>query len=436
MSVSRRGFLGFVGSDSRAPGLAALIAARGHEALMAQAQGATQTQTGRGAGAGGQGGRGGGAGGRGGAAGQGGGRAARPAPPPGIDEIKISSNENPLGPGKHVLDAIVGKFPEAGRYPFNSTPNDGKLVEALAALNKAKPENVVLGAGSQEILKTAMYAFTSPYRHLVTASPTFENCTGIARRMGHGLREVKVDSQLKLDLEGMLTVARGAGLIFVNNPNNPTATVHGAKTITDFVERVHRISPDTVILIDEAYHEYVTDPEYATAIPLALSRPNVFVARTFSKAFGMAGMRIGYAIGQTDTVKPLARLKMPYNISVFGIASALAAIGNPQHIAAERARNTEVRTFTVKVFEELGCKAAISHGNFIFVDIGRPAADFRAACADAWVNVGRDFPPYEHNHARISMGTMAEMKRATDVFRNVLRPQAPSAGGGRRQAWF
>ena len=198
-----------------------------------------------------------------------------------------------------MLDAIIGKFPEAGRYPFNSTPNDAKLVETIAAAHKAKPENVVLGAGSQEILKTSMLAFTSPFRHLVTASPTFENCTGIARRLGFGLREVKVDSQLRLDLEGMLTVARGAGLIFVNNPNNPTATVHGAKAITDFVERVRRISPDTVILIDEAYHEYVTDPEYSTAIPLALATPNVFVARTFSKAYGMAGMRIGYAIGQT-----------------------------------------------------------------------------------------------------------------------------------------
>ena len=129
----------------------------------------------------------------------------------------------------------------------------------------------------------------------MTAAPTFENCTSLARRMGHPVHEVKVDSQFRLDLEGMLTVVRGAGLVFLNNPNNPTATVHSAKTVTDFVERVRRISPDTVILIDEAYHEYVTDPDYATAIPLALATPNVFVARTFSKAYGMAGMRIGYA---------------------------------------------------------------------------------------------------------------------------------------------
>ncbi len=121
-----------------------------------------------------------GGGGQGGRGGAGRRPAERPAPPPGIDEIRISSNENPLGPGKTVLDAIVGEFPEAGRYPFNSTPNETKLVETIAALHKAKPENVVLGAGSQEILKTAIRAFTSPFRPLVTGAPTFENCTGLA----------------------------------------------------------------------------------------------------------------------------------------------------------------------------------------------------------------------------------------------------------------
>jgi histidinol-phosphate aminotransferase len=419
MSLSRRGFLGIVGG--KADGFSGeALAARGLEAWFAEQQAAAAGQ---------QTGRGGRGGGRAGGAGQG--RGNRPAPPPGITEIKISSNENPLGPGRHVLDAIVGKFNEAGRYPFNSTPNDGKLVETLAASHKAKPENVVLGAGSQEILKCAMRAFTTPYRHLVTASPTFENCTNLARRFGHPYFEVKVDSQLKLDLEGMLTHARGAGLIFVNNPNNPTATVHGAKTIADFVERVRRIAPDTVILIDEAYHEYVTDPAYETAVPLALATPNVFVARTFSKAFGMAGMRIGYAIGQADTVKPLARLKMPYNISVFGIAAAIAAAGNTAHITAERARNTEVRNFTVKALTDLGCKVTDSQTNFVFADINRPASEFRSACADQWLSVGRDFPPYEHSHARISIGTMAEMRRAVDVFREVLRPSVPAAGGAR-----
>src|SRR5262249_58326330 len=137
-----------------------------------------------------------------------------------------------------------------------------------------------------------------------------------------------------LCLDAVLAAASNAraGLVFWHNPNNPTATVHGATTVTDMVERIRKASPDTVILIDEAYHDYVTDPSYQTAVPLALSIPNVFVARTFSKAYGMAGMRIGYAIGMADTLKPLAKLKMPYNVSVFGAAAAIASLGDPPHI--------------------------------------------------------------------------------------------------------
>ena len=408
MSVTRRGFLTSLGSprselvngmmDGR------FISARGLEAEAAEAW---QQAGGR----------------RGGAPGA---QAQGPA-----ITVKISSNENPMGPGQAVLDAIVAQFGEAGRYPFNAKMGDRKLVEGIAAQNKVKPENIVLGAGSQEILKTAVWGFTSPARHLVTASPTFENATGTARRMGHQVIEIKVDSQFRLDLEGMLTVVRGAGLVFVNNPNNPTATVHSAKTITDFVERVRRISPDTVILIDEAYHDYVTDPAYETAIPLAMATPNVFVARTFSKAYGMAGMRIGYAVGATDTIKPLARLGMPYNISVLGVAAGLAAIADTKHMDAERARNTEVRAFTQKALEDLGCRCTASQANFLFVDIGRPAAEFRAGCAAQGIGVGRDFPPFEGSHARISLGTMAEMQKAAAVFRDVLRPANGAGGGGR-----
>jgi histidinol-phosphate aminotransferase len=350
------------------------------------------------------------------------GRTPRPPLPPGVTEIRISSNENPLGPGQRVLDAIVKKFPESGRYPFNSSPSDRNLVDALAAQHKVKPDQITLGAGSQEILKSSVRAFTSPSKALVTAWPTFENPTGSAKRLGHPVKEIKVDSAFKLDLEDMIAAAPGAGLVFFNNPNNPTATVHGAKTVTDFVERVRMASPDTVILIDEAYHEYVTDASYESAIPLALATPNVFVVRTFSKAYGMAGMRIGWAIGQAATIKQVARYKMPYNVSVFGVSAALAALADPAHIDAERKRNTEVRGFTVKALDELGCKGTNSQCNFLFVNIGRPARSFRDACAKEGVSVGRDFPPFESTHARISIGTMDEMRRATDVFRAALKP--------------
>ena len=396
MLRTRRGFFDALAGE-RVTGTAAWMSARGHEAYVAELQAQ--------------------------------GRNARPPMPPGVAEIRISSNENPLGPGPKVIDAITREFPEAGRYPFNSTPGERQLAEAIAAHLKVKPENVTLGAGSQEILKNAVRAYTSPEKGLVTASPTFENPTGIARRLGHPVQEIKVDSEFRLDLAGMLAAAPGAGMVFVCNPNNPTATVHGAKTIADFVQRVRSAAPDAVILIDEAYHEYVTDPAYATAVPLALSTPNVLVSRTFSKAYGMAGMRIGYAVGQPETVRRLARFKMPYNVSNFGIVAAITALSDPAHLEAERKRNTAVRDFTVKALTDMGAKPTASQCNFLFVDIGRPASAFREGCSRAGVMVGRDFPPFQASHARISIGTMDEMRRAVDVFRDVLKPTTSSGGG-------
>jgi histidinol-phosphate aminotransferase len=391
MSVSRRGFL----RGTVVPFSGTVIAARGMEADQVEA-----TQE----------------------------RNPRSLVPPGVTEIRISSNENPLGPGKAALDAILGKFPEAGRYPFNSTPNDGALTSVIASKFKIKSANVVLGGGSQEILKNAVRAFTTPSRGLVTGAPSFENCPGVAKKLGHPIKEVKVDSLFRLDLEPMIDAAKGAGLVFLNNPNNPTATVHGAKVVADFVSRVRQVSPETVILIDEAYHDYVTDPSYQSAIPLALETPHVFVTRTFSKAYGMAGMRVGYAIGRAETIKPLEKLRMPYNVSVFGIAAAIAALGDATHIEAERERNTKVRGFTIKALDEFGCKTADSQANFLFVDVGRPAKDFRDACAKQGVVVGRDFPPFEKTHVRISIGTIEEMQKSVTVFRNVLRPASTPAG--------
>jgi histidinol-phosphate aminotransferase len=351
--------------------------------------------------------------------------------PPGVEEIRISSNENPLGPGRAVLDAMQGKFPEAGRYPFNSSPTDTALVHALADKFRAKPENIVLGAGSQELLKNAMRAWVSPQKSLVTALPTFENCTGFAKKYKLPVTEVKVDAAMRLDVEGMIAAASkgGVGLVFFNNPNNPTATVHGGKTVADMVERIRKASPSTVILIDEAYHDYVTDPSYESAVPIAMSTPNVFVG-TFSKAYGMAGVRVGYGIGMAETMKPLATLRMPYNVSVFGVIAAMTSLGDPMHIAAERARNTDVRAFAVKSLLEMGVKPADSQANFLFADIGMPAKDFRDACAKQGVMVGRDFPPFEKTHCRISIGTMPEMQKATEVFRSVLKSAMTTAASG------
>jgi histidinol-phosphate aminotransferase len=291
---------------------------------------------------------------------------------------------------------------------------------------------VVMGAGSGEILTNAVRAFTSSTRPLVTAWPSFEAPHTTAEKIGSPIKEIPLDAQLRIDIPKMIAAVKGAGLVFFCNPNNPTATVHGFTAVADFVKAVRTESPDTVILLDEAYHDYVTDSSYKTGVELAMTTPNVFVARTFSKAYGMAGLRMGYAIGQPQVIKHLARYKMPYNVSVPGIAAGMASLANQTHIDQERARNTEVRAFTVRAFEQMGYKATDSQANFIFVDLRRPAKPFRDACAQQGVLVGRDFPPYEKTHCRVSIGTMAEMQKAVDVFRKVLGA-APATTAQREQ---
>ena len=350
----------------------------------------------------------------------------------GMKPIVISSNENPLGPGQKVLDAIVGKFPEAHRYPFNAKQNDGAIITTLAAKFSAKPENVALGAGSGELLVNAVRAFTSASKPLVTAWPSFESPRDTAKKMGIPVKEVALDSKLRIDIAKMVEASKGAGLVFFCNPNNPTATVHGKTTVADMVKQIRAASPDTVILIDEAYHDYVTDPSYQTAMDVALSTPNVFVTRTFSKAYGMADLRAGYAIGHPVAIKELSRFRMPYGLGTLTLGATILGLSDQAHIDAEAKRNTEVKAFTVKALADMGYTSTDSQGNFIFVNIKRPAAGFRDACRAAGVLVGRDFPPYEKTHCRISIGTMAEMQKAVDVFKHVLAtPTTTSSKEGR-----
>jgi histidinol-phosphate aminotransferase len=349
----------------------------------------------------------------------------------GARPIRIASNENPLGPGQHVLDAIVGKFPEAARYPFNARQNDGTLIAALSSKYVAKGENVALGAGSGELLTNAVRAFTSPTKPLVTAWPSFENPRDTAKKIGTPVKEVALDSKLRIDVAKMVEASKGAGLVFFCNPNNPTATVHGKSAVADMVKAIRAASPDTMILIDEAYHDYVTDPAYQSAIDVALATPNVFVTRTFSKAYGMAGLRAGYAIGHAPTIKAVTAYKTPYALGTLTLGGAIVALANQKHIDAETKRNTDVRAFTVKAFADMGVTGTDSQTNFLFMEIKRPAAGFRDACRAAGVMVGRDFPPFHDRYCRVSIGTMEEMQRAVAVFKTVLGGATSTSRQGR-----
>jgi histidinol-phosphate aminotransferase len=338
------------------------------------------------------------------------------APPGPMGLIRLDSNENPNGPGAKAFDAIRAMFGEANRYPDDP---ERALVVAIAKEHGVAEENVILGCGSSEILRMCVEAYVNSAQHLVTAGPTFELVANFARTMGRGVVTVPVDAKLRLDLGAMGDKAGGAGLIFFCNPNNPTATVHGDAAVREFVARVRRDSPATHILIDEAYHEYVDDPTYKTAIPMALADPNIIVSRTFSKVFGMAGLRAGYAIVHRDTARLLRGWRLGSSVSVLALAAATASISDKDHIALEQKRNRDAKAFTRAFFEKAGYDVGPSETNFLMLDIRRDVRAVRDACRKDGIAVGRPFPPLT-THLRISIGTMDEMQKATEVLRKVL----------------
>ncbi len=330
--------------------------------------------------------------------------------------IRLMSNENPNGPVPAAIRAMQASFHEAAWYP---AALEGRVVEALSKANDVPAEQIMLGSGSGEILKVAVETFCSSSRPLVAAHPTFETCGAVARTLGYPVREVPLDAQLRIDLDGMARQARGAGLVFLCNPNNPTGHVHGKMAVERFVRSVLDADPEVTVLIDEAYHEFVDDPGYASMLPMVAREPRVFVSRTFSKIYGLAGLRVGYAFGQPATLERMRSLRVSNGVGALASAAAVAAIADTAQTRKEQQESWAARAYTTKFFKDAGYDVVPSQTNFILVNIRRDTRDFRDACMRQGVAVGRPFPPLLQ-HSRISIGTMDEMRRATDVFQRVL----------------
>lgn len=333
--------------------------------------------------------------------------------------IRISSNENARGPGPKAMAALHQTITtRTGRgYPPDHT---NELVATIAEKYRVEEVSVVVGTGSGGLLEGAVRAFCSATKPLVTAAPTYGTPDRMARQIGAPVKMVPVDGSLALDLDAMADAASGAGMVFFCNPNNPTGTAHSASAVEGFVRRVVRDSPSTKILIDEAYIDYTFDPDVKTASLLTQEFPSVFITRSFSKAHGMAGLRVGYGIGHEETLDAITTAWNLGSMNTLSAAAAIASFKDTGHIDDERRENARIRDFTLSAFRDLGFSAADSHTNHIFVDLKRPASEFRDACLEQSVRVGRDFPPMEHTHCRISLGTMEEMETAVGVFRGVL----------------
>ena len=353
-------------------------------------------------------------------------RALSMALPPQDRPLLLHNNENPLGPGDIVTRAMNAAM-DSGIGSQYGLPGR-QTIQAIADTQGIPADHLMLGNGSTQLLRSLTHVFTSPTRPLVTASPSFETMPEYAALVGHPVESVPLDADLKIDLDAMADAAQGAGIVFFCNPNNPTATLHRADAVGAFIERVLS-ETDASILVDEAYFDYVTDPGNATQIPMALESERVLVSRTFSKAHGMAGMRMGWLVAKPAVISRIREWHYNGTLNAPALLGAKASIEDPGRIEREAERNTAVRDFTLDWFAARGFPATDAQTNFLFVKTGMPASAFRDACAQYNVLVGRDFPPYENEWSRISLGTMEEMERAVEVFRRVLPATAAQRQG-------
>ena len=321
--------------------------------------------------------------------------------------VRLSANENPYGPSPAALRAMREAFALAWRYPDEAV--DGLRAE-LAKAHGLPKEWFLIGDGSGEILKLAASAFTGPDRSLVTADPTFEAISVHARVQGTEVAAIPLDAQFAHDLEKM--AAEEAGLYYLCNPNNPTGSITPKAKVRAFLDALPK---DANVLVDEAYHHYADSPEYESVLPLVSTHPNLLVTRTFSKIYGMAGLRLGYAVAQPPLIQKLAEHAAWDTANIIALAAARASLGDTAYVTEGRRRNAATKAHVVAELGRLGYQVVPSQTNFILIDIRREAKPAIEALAARGVQVGRLFPALP-KHLRVTIGTPAQMKRFLQAF--------------------
>ena len=319
------------------------------------------------------------------------------------EPILLNSNENPYGPFPSVQAAMEVAIRKANRYPDHQYR---ELVQRVASYNSVAPEQVILGIGSTEILKMAADAFTGPDRPLILADPTFEAIAWYAEKNGAQVIKVPLTSDYAHDLDAMIAKAPKAGaLIYLCNPNNPTASLTPASKIEAFV---NALPPNVTALVDEAYHHFAQGaPQYNSFLDGKNSQ--VIVARTFSKVYALAGMRLGYAVSTAETVKKLRSYQTHDNVNIAAASCGIVALDDDSAMRAAVARNAADREEFTRQAKSRGLKVIPSYANFAMFHAGLPVKQVIAYFEQQNIRVGRPFPPYEAQ-VRITFGKPEEMK--------------------------
>jgi histidinol-phosphate aminotransferase len=340
--------------------------------------------------------------------------------------VRLSSNENPYGPSPFAVSAMTEAFSIAWRYPDEHAET---LIDMLAKLHEVKTEQILLGDGSGEILKICASAFTGPMTNdnkpvelsrptrgpaltfipgrgkMIVADPTFEAILNHARISRAEVVKVPLDSAFGHDLPKMLASAV-EGLIYICNPNNPTASITPKDELRSFLATC---PPQTMVLVDEAYYHYADSPNYESVIPLVKQYPNLIVARTFSKIYGMAGLRCGYCVAQADAIRRLRPHQTWDSVNIMALVGAIASLKDRRQVTNGRRLNTETKAYVSERLAKRGYKHIPSQANFVMIDMKRPVQPLIAALRERRVQVGRLFPSLP-NHMRVTIGKAGEME--------------------------
>jgi histidinol-phosphate aminotransferase len=332
--------------------------------------------------------------------------------------VKLASNENPLGPSPKALRALskvlegIHRYPDGGGYALKG---------ALSRFHGVPPEAILLGNGSNELIELAVRTFLRPGEEAVMAVPSFVVYRLIVAAAGGKAVEVPL-REGRHDLEAMAErVGPGTRIVFIANPNNPTGTI----VTREEVERLLAGIPQGVLVVlDEAYYEYVTHTEYPRSLDLLRAGAPVFILRTFSKAHGLAGLRIGYGLADPALVEAMNRVRQPFNTNALAQAAALAALEDREHLEATRRVNQEGKGYLGAELRRVGVTFLPSEANFLYLETpGRAQALYQAL-----LRRGVIVRPMDGDHLRVTIGLPEENRRFVQAFAECLRAGEGPAG--------
>jgi histidinol-phosphate aminotransferase len=328
--------------------------------------------------------------------------------------VKLASNENPLGPSPKALQAITSLLNELHLYP------DGGGFELKAALSRrlgVPPAQITLGNGSNDVLDIIGRAFLGPGTAAVFSQHAFAVYPIVTQAVGAESRVAEA-RYYGHDLAAMAElVDEAVKVVFIANPNNPTGTRLGKAELYEFLQAV---APRCIVVVDEAYIEYTDEPDFPNALDWLAEFENLVVTRTFSKAYGLSGLRVGYALSSPAVADLLNRVRQPFNVNSLALAAATAALGDTDHLARTRSLNQRGMAQLTASFEARGLAYIPSAGNFVTVDVGQPAGPVYQALLREGVivrPVGNYGMPH---HLRVTIGTEAENQMFLDALDRVL----------------